>query len=63
MRVYAGTNHSIPPKSCTTKGLKRQVQNMINGPDYMQVYERSLACMIDRYGNRKCPLTPTIGTP
>jgi hypothetical protein len=28
MRVYAGTNHSIPPKSCTTKGLKRQVQNI-----------------------------------
>nr|DAM26888.1 MAG TPA: hypothetical protein [Caudoviricetes sp.] len=24
----------------------------------MQVYERSLACMRDRYGNRKCPLTP-----
>nr|DAE59278.1 MAG TPA: hypothetical protein [Caudoviricetes sp.] len=45
MRVYAGTNHSIPPKSCTTKWLKRQVQNMINGPAYIQVYERSLVCM------------------
>nr|DAG43482.1 MAG TPA: hypothetical protein [Caudoviricetes sp.] len=29
----------------------------------MQVYERSLACMRDRYGNRKCPLTPVIRTP